>query len=235
MANVNQTLRAVEAFFSAGNEVEATDYPDFLKNISQALDSIEDGETADPVVAPTPEPEPEVAVDKPKSATSNHPFVNPATADAKEAVAAPKEKKAKEKYNPIMPIEDSYGDDFVTCLICPTKNMKMLKNHLKKAHGLTPEEYRKELKLPDTHPIVAPAYTRLRSDAAKKNKLGEKMQAGKKKAQAKKAAKSGKSDKDSTSSTKKEVEPEVAAPKNKKSSSMPGPDFSKLNSPEDHL
>jgi hypothetical protein len=40
MTNVNQTLRAVEAFFSAGNEVEATDYPYSLEKISQALDLI---------------------------------------------------------------------------------------------------------------------------------------------------------------------------------------------------
>ena len=209
------------------------------------MDSIEGGETAaqvaDPVAAPTPEPE--VAVDKHKPGTSTHPFANqPTTADTKEVDTAPKAIKTKEKYNPIMPIEDSYGDDFVTCLICPTKNMKMLKNHLDKKHGLTPEEYRKELKLPDTHPIVAPAYTRLRSDAAKKNKLGEKMQAGKKKAQAKKAAKTTETSTSSTDSND-EQEPDTNSPSspnvetadNSKANKLKGPDFSKLNSPEKRL
>jgi predicted transcriptional regulator len=247
MANVNQTLRAVEAFFSAGNELEANEFPNFLKTVSQALDSIEKDESSspanDPVALPTPEPkEPE---NKAKSGTMPTPLLNHSTtAVTKKTDTAPKEKqskKTKEKYTPIMPVKDSYGDDFVTCLICPTKNMKMLKNHLNKAHGLTPEEYRKELKLPDTHPIIAPAYTRLRSDAAKKNNLAGNMQAGiAKKAKAKKDAKTTGT---STPSTVTNDEPETNSPSspetetadNSKSNKLKGPDFSQLNSPDDHI
>jgi predicted transcriptional regulator len=247
MANVNQTLRAVEAFFSAGNEVEANEFPNFLKNISQALISIEEGESAsptdDPVALPTPEPkEPE---NKAKSGTMPTPLLNHSTTTVtKKTDTAPKEKqskKNKEKYTPIMPINESFGDDFVTCLICPTKKMKILKSHLDKKHNLTPEEYRKELKLPDTHPLTAPNYSKMRSESAKKNNLAGNMQTGiAKKAKAKKDAKTTGT---STPSTVTNDEPETISPTssetksadNSKTNTLKGPDFSKLNSPEDHL
>ena len=48
----------------------------------------------------------------------------------------------------------------------------MLKRHLKTAYNLTPEEYRKRWSLPADYPMVAPNYTKQRSNLAKKIGLG---------------------------------------------------------------
>jgi predicted transcriptional regulator len=73
---------------------------------------------------------------------------------------------------PAVPIRRSVTDDAVTCLECGF-NAQVLRRHLTKAHGLTPEAYRVRWKLPATHPIVAPSYSVRRSAMAKTLGLGK--------------------------------------------------------------
>lgn len=67
----------------------------------------------------------------------------------------------------------SIKSDHVVCLECGMK-CKMLKRHLRTAHGLTPDEYRAKWNLPAGHAMVAPNYARQRSAFAKKIGLGRK-------------------------------------------------------------
>ena len=62
-------------------------------------------------------------------------------------------------------------DDRIVCQECK-RSMKMLKNHLRKSHGLTPEEYRRKWSLADDYPMVTKDYAAQRSRLAKKYGLG---------------------------------------------------------------
>ncbi|MDJ0277687.1 MucR family transcriptional regulator [Sphingomonas sp. 2R-10] len=53
------------------------------------------------------------------------------------------------------------------------KPYRTLKRHLS-THGLTPADYRARYKLPDTYPMVAPAYSEARRETAKRLGLGRK-------------------------------------------------------------
>lgn len=74
---------------------------------------------------------------------------------------------------PVVSARKSVTADAVTCMCCGFVG-KSLKRHLRTAHGFTPEAYREEFGLPDTHPIVAPNYSATRSNLAKENGLGRK-------------------------------------------------------------
>jgi predicted transcriptional regulator len=51
-------------------------------------------------------------------------------------------------------------------------SMKMLKRHLLTVHGMTPEEYREKWSLPESYPMVAAEYAKLRSSLALQSGLG---------------------------------------------------------------
>lgn len=72
---------------------------------------------------------------------------------------------------PAVPIEDSVTDETVVCLCCG-KSFTMLKRHLKAEHGLTEEQYRLKLGLPEDHPLVAPNYSVRKAEYAKRIGLG---------------------------------------------------------------
>ena len=67
----------------------------------------------------------------------------------------------------------SVTHDYIVCLEDGTKH-KMLKRHLMSAFGLTPDQYRQRWGLPKDYPMVAPAYSKVRSALAKKAGLGTK-------------------------------------------------------------
>lgn len=74
---------------------------------------------------------------------------------------------------PAVSIRRSVTDDAVTCLECG-RSMKLLKGHLRAEHTLTIDEYRKKWGLTSSHPVVAPSYSRQRSETAKLTGLGQK-------------------------------------------------------------
>ena len=67
-----------------------------------------------------------------------------------------------------------YGDH----LICMEDglSMKMLKRHLLTVHGMTPDEYRAKWSLPESYPMVASDYAKLRSVLALQSGLGLKQE-----------------------------------------------------------
>ena len=62
-------------------------------------------------------------------------------------------------------------DDHLICME-DGLSMKMLKRHLLTVHGMTPEEYREKWGLPDSYPMVAADYAKLRSNLALQSGLG---------------------------------------------------------------
>ena len=59
----------------------------------------------------------------------------------------------------------------LVCQEC-NRSMKMLKNHLRNSHRLTPEQYRRKWGLADNYPMVTKDYAAQRSRIAKENGLG---------------------------------------------------------------
>lgn len=74
---------------------------------------------------------------------------------------------------PVVSVRASIKPDYLICMECGAKQ-KMLKRHLQTAHGMTPEEYRRDYGLPGTYPMAAPNYSKRRSDLAKASGLGTK-------------------------------------------------------------
>lgn len=73
---------------------------------------------------------------------------------------------------PAVPIRQSVKPDYIVCLE-DGRRMKMLKRHLATAYGMTPDQYRAKWNLPPDYPIVAPNYSKRRSDLARQNGLGK--------------------------------------------------------------
>lgn len=72
---------------------------------------------------------------------------------------------------PAVSIRASVKPDYVACLECGRK-LKMLKRHLGTEHGLTVAEYRQRWNLASDYPVIAPNYTKRRSNLAKQMGLG---------------------------------------------------------------
>ena len=85
------------------------------------------------------------------------------------ATLGPEEAAPKPK--PAVSIKQSVKPEYITCLEDGTEH-KMLKRHLKTAHGMTPHDYRQRWGLPRDYPLVAPNYAAVRSKLAKKIGLG---------------------------------------------------------------
>ena len=72
-------------------------------------------------------------------------------------------------------VHPSYGQTvFSDHLICMEDglSMKMLKRHLLTVHGIAPDEYRAKWGLPESYPMVAADYAKLRSTLARESGLG---------------------------------------------------------------
>ena len=78
-----------------------------------------------------------------------------------------------EKPKPAISIKKSVTPNYIMCLEDGHKH-KMLKRHLKTAHSMTPDDYRKRWGLPRDYPLVSPKYAKQRSELAKKIGLGRK-------------------------------------------------------------
>lgn len=72
---------------------------------------------------------------------------------------------------PAVSVRASVKRDHLTCLECG-KAFKTLKRHIRSEHDLSPIEYRARFELRADYPMEAPAYSELRSAAAKKLGLG---------------------------------------------------------------
>jgi len=70
-----------------------------------------------------------------------------------------------------VPIEDSVHDDYLVCLEDGRK-LKSLKLYLRRHFAMTPDQYRAKWGLAADYPMVAPAYSALRSSIAKRHPAG---------------------------------------------------------------
>lgn len=74
---------------------------------------------------------------------------------------------------PAVSIKASLKKDHLICLCCG-KKFTSLKRHLGTAHGLTPDQYRTKWNLPADYPMVAPDYSKVRSQISLDAGLGQK-------------------------------------------------------------
>ena len=72
---------------------------------------------------------------------------------------------------PVVPIENSIHPNYLICLE-DGRQLKMLRRHLRTAYNMSPEQYRLRWNLPDNYPMVAPNYSKHRSQLAKDGNLG---------------------------------------------------------------
>jgi predicted transcriptional regulator len=90
-------------------------------------------------------------------------------------LGAPTAPVEAEKRAPAVPIKKSVTDDYLISLE-DGRHYKALKRHLR-GLGITPAEYRAKWGLPHDYPMVAPGYTKHRSELAKRLGLGRKATA----------------------------------------------------------
>jgi predicted transcriptional regulator len=80
---------------------------------------------------------------------------------------------AGEIKKPQIPLKDIVKEKYVVCLECG-KKMRILKTHIKKAHGLTPKEYYQRYDLdPKKYPLVCKEYSAQRSQMARDRGFGK--------------------------------------------------------------
>ncbi|WP_336802174.1 MucR family transcriptional regulator [Kaistia sp. MMO-174] len=72
---------------------------------------------------------------------------------------------------PALPIADSVTPELIYCLE-NGRGFRTLKKHLRSAYGMTPDQYREKWNLPADYPMVAPAYSVVRSAWAVSGGLG---------------------------------------------------------------
>lgn len=73
---------------------------------------------------------------------------------------------------PAVSVKRSLSEDFLVCLE-DGKKFKSLKRHLRTKYDMSPDEYREKWNLPPDYPMVAPGYSKHRSQLAKKMGLGK--------------------------------------------------------------
>ena len=73
---------------------------------------------------------------------------------------------------PAVPIRRSITPDFLISLEDGRK-YRSLKRHLSSQYGMTPADYRAKWGLPADYPMVAPSYSKQRSEMAKARGLGQ--------------------------------------------------------------
>lgn len=87
------------------------------------------------------------------------------------SLSGKEEEKVETKQKPAVPVSKSVQDDYIVCLE-DGKKLKMLKRYLRSQYDMSPEDYRRKWGLPADYPMVAPAYSRRRSQFAKDIGLG---------------------------------------------------------------
>jgi len=79
--------------------------------------------------------------------------------------------KPESRSKPAVAVSRSIHDEYIVCLE-DGKKLKMLKRYLRSQYEMSPDEYRRKWNLPADYPMVAPAYSRKRSQFAKDIGLG---------------------------------------------------------------
>ena len=77
----------------------------------------------------------------------------------------------QQEKTPVVSVRASIKPDYLVCMECGRKQ-KTLKRHLQNAHGMSPDQYRTDYGLPRDYPMVAPNYSKRRSEMAQAIGLG---------------------------------------------------------------
>ena len=96
--------------------------------------------------------------------------------EALAGLAEPQASPEPEGKTPVVSVRASVKPDFIVCMECGRKQ-KTLKRHLQTAHGMSPDQYRKDYGLPANYPMVAPNYSKQRGELARQIGLGRKREA----------------------------------------------------------
>jgi predicted transcriptional regulator len=70
-------------------------------------------------------------------------------------------------------VKQSVQRQYIVCFE-EGSHWRTLKRHLRTAHGLSPQQYRKKWRLPRDYPMTVPAYSERRSMMAKMSGVGRK-------------------------------------------------------------
>jgi predicted transcriptional regulator len=97
--------------------------------------------------------------------------------EALAAVGAPPAPEEPQAKTPVVSVRASIKPEYLVCMECG-RQQKTLKRHLQTAHGMSPDQYRRDYGLPDTYPMVAPNYSEQRRSLAKEIGLGRKPRNG---------------------------------------------------------
>ena len=81
--------------------------------------------------------------------------------------------EAQQEKTPVVSVRASIKPEYLVCMECGRKQ-KTLKRHLENAHGMSPDQYRADYGLPRDYPMVAPEYSKKRSQMAHAIGLGRK-------------------------------------------------------------
>lgn len=83
------------------------------------------------------------------------------------------DKEPRQGHTPVVSVRASLKPDYIVCMKCGRKQ-KMLRRHLRTAHGMTREQYLIDYGLPDSYPLTAPNYSARRREVAYATGLGRK-------------------------------------------------------------
>lgn len=97
--------------------------------------------------------------------------------DALSSLGQPRPEPAPPKPTPLIPPRKTITPDYIISLE-DGQHYKSLKRHLS-GRGMTPEQYRQKWDLPYDYPMVAPNYSKQRSELAKRLGLGTSTISGK--------------------------------------------------------
>jgi predicted transcriptional regulator len=70
---------------------------------------------------------------------------------------------------------ESIREDAITCLECGQEFRQLTHTHLRREHGLTPNEYKLKYHIPSKQPLTALSVSRRRRDQAKEQNVGEQL------------------------------------------------------------
>jgi predicted transcriptional regulator len=155
MSQANRHLLALSAQIvsahAGNNVVETNALPEIIRSVFDTLAALD--------------PSPQIETTSTAPPTGHNGHSHPSHDHAAHAIG-----QADSVY-----VHPTYGQTvFGDHLICMEDglSMKMLKRHLLTVHGMTPEEYREKWGLPESYPMVASDYARLRSSLALQSGLG---------------------------------------------------------------
>ncbi|MGO9022452.1 MAG: MucR family transcriptional regulator [Syntrophobacteraceae bacterium] len=76
---------------------------------------------------------------------------------------------------PVIDPQNSIRDDSIVCVLCGKEFKQLTHTHLLRAHGISPDEYRRRYGIPMKQPLAAGSVSQKRKDQAKERNVGEQL------------------------------------------------------------